>query len=109
MATLRAPDFGGDFLPPTAMLFVANWRRSMDVFTRHPESVGESYLEHLGSAWGFAFTMLGGAAACLLHGLFPFAFQASGSRRIVALHARMVANRHRQRREPEGADFAAGI
>ncbi|HEY2751017.1 DUF6356 family protein [Phenylobacterium sp.] len=64
-------------------------------FTDHPETVGETYLEHLGSAWGFAFVMLAGAAACLLHGLFPFAFQKSGSRRIVALHQRMVSNRHK--------------
>jgi hypothetical protein len=64
-------------------------------FTDHPESVGESYLEHLASAWGFAATMLAGAAACFLHGVLPFAFQKSGSRRIVELHQRMVANRHR--------------
>lgn len=64
-------------------------------FTDHPETVGESYLEHLDSACGFAATMLAGALACFLHGLFPFVFQKSGSRRIVELHERMVANRHR--------------
>ena len=64
-------------------------------FTDHPETVGESYVEHLSSAFGFATTMLAGASACFLHGLFPFAFQRSGSRRIVELHERMVANRHR--------------
>lgn len=65
----------------------------LKAFTRHPETVGESYLEHLGSAWGFAATMAVGAAACALHGLFPFAFQASGSRRIRELHHRMVTHR----------------
>jgi len=70
-------------------------------FTHHPETVGETYVEHLASASGFATTMLVGAAACFLHGLFPFAFQKSGSRRIIALHERMVANRHRNpRAEP---------
>jgi hypothetical protein len=64
-------------------------------FTEHPESVGESYFEHMGSASGFAATMAAGAVACFLHGIFPFAFQKSGSRRIVELHQRMVANRHR--------------
>ncbi len=55
----------------------------------------------LASASGFAATMLVGACACFLHGLFPFAFQKSGSRRIIALHERMVANRHRNpRAEP---------
>lgn len=62
-------------------------------FTQHPETVGESYFQHLGSAWGFAATMAVGAVACLLHGLFPFAFQASGSRRIRDLHTRMVTHR----------------
>lgn len=62
-------------------------------FTQHPETVGETYFEHLGSAWGFASTMFVGAMACLLHGLFPFAFQSSGSRRIRELHDRMVVHR----------------
>lgn len=62
-------------------------------FTQHPEAVGESYFQHLGSAFGFAATMAVGAMACLLHGLFPFAFQTSGSRRIRELHERMVTHR----------------
>ena len=62
-------------------------------FTQHPRTVGESYFEHLGSACGFAATMAVGAMACLLHGLFPFAFQSSGSRRIRDLHDRMVTHR----------------
>jgi len=64
-------------------------------FTDHPATVGETYFEHLQSASGFAATMAAGAVACFLHGLFPFVFQKSGSRRIVELHQRMVANRHR--------------
>jgi len=63
------------------------------VFTQHPRTVGESYFEHLVSACGFAATMAVGAMACLLHGLFPFAFQSSGSRRIRDLHDRMVTHR----------------
>lgn len=62
-------------------------------FTAHPATVGESYGEHLVTAWGFAATLAAAAAACLLHGLFPFAFKSSGSRRIRALHDRMVTHR----------------
>lgn len=65
----------------------------LKAFTQHPETVGESYFEHLGSAWGYATTMAVGALACLLHGLFPFAFQSSGSRRIRELHDRMITHR----------------
>jgi hypothetical protein len=78
-------------------------------FTDHPETVGESYLEHLASATGFASTMFVGAGACLLHGLFPFAFQTSGSRRIKALYARMVAHRHRTTDADGFLGFAEGI
>lgn len=65
----------------------------LKAFTQHPETVGESYFEHLCSAWGFAGSMALGALACALHGLFPWAFQTSGSRRIRELHERMVTHR----------------
>src|SRR6478609_4901533 len=72
----------------------------LKAFTQHPQTVGESYFEHLRSATGFAATMAVGAMACLLHGLFPFAFQSSGSRRIRELHERMVT--HRTAPKPAG-------
>ena len=62
-------------------------------FTDHPESVGESYFEHLKSASGFSARMAIGAIACLLHGLFPFLCTKTGSRQITLLHDRMVAHR----------------
>ncbi|MDZ4374196.1 MAG: DUF6356 family protein [Phenylobacterium sp.] len=67
----------------------------LKAFTDHPETVGESYGEHLLQAWGFAATLATAALACLLHGLFPFAFQSAGSRRVRALHDRMVTHRAR--------------
>jgi len=69
----------------------------LKAFTQHPEAVGESYLEHLGQASSFAGSMAMGAACCFLHGLFPFAFQTSGSRRIRELHERMVTHRTAQK------------
>ena len=78
-------------------------------FTDHPDSVGETYLEHMGSAWGFAATMAVGALCCLLHGVFPFAFQKAGSRRIVELNQRMVANRHRHAPSAGFVGYAEGI
>ena len=78
----------------------------LKAFTQHPKAVGESYFEHLGSATGYAATMAAGAVACLLHGLFPFAFQSSGSRRIRDLHDRMVTNRIAPRTGATGARAA---
>ena len=105
-------DLGNDILPAHRTMAVSPIQGSpamLRAFTDHPEAVGESYGEHLVSASGFAATMFTAAAACLLHGLFPFALQTSGSRRIKALHARMVTARHR-RPEPHGVmGWAEGI
>lgn len=65
------------------------------LFTEHPASVGESYLEHLCTATGFATRMVLGGVACFLHALFPFAFRRTGSACIEQLHDRMVTNRAR--------------
>lgn len=65
------------------------------IFTAHPRSVGESYAEHLRSASGFGLTMLGAGLACLLHGVFPFLFERTGSDAIRRLYERMVLNRSR--------------
>ena len=67
-------------------------------FTEHPASVGETYGEHMGSAWGFAARMAAGAVACFIHGLLPFLFTRTGSGIINELHGRMVLNRARQSR-----------
>jgi hypothetical protein len=65
------------------------------LFTEHPESVGESYVEHMGVAFGFGARMLVAGLACLVHGLLPFLFVKTGSRTITILHDRMVAHRVR--------------
>jgi len=78
-------------------------------FTDHPRSVGETYGEHLGMAWGFAATLAAAAACCLLHGLLPFACQTSASRRIRDLHHRMIAGRRRDAPAPGVFGWAEGI
>lgn len=65
-------------------------------FTEHPHSVGETYLQHMGSATFFGTRMIGAGLACLLHGLIPFAFTSTGSRTIAMLYDRMIKNRARQ-------------
>lgn len=67
----------------------------MRLFTDHPASVGETYVEHLGMAGGFGFRMILGGLACLVHGLLPFLFTKTGSRVITDLHGRMVTHRSR--------------
>lgn len=68
------------------------------LFTRHPASVGETYLQHLRTALSFGLRMLGGGVACLVHSLLPFLFVRTASRCIEQLHDRMVVHRSAVRR-----------
>ena len=63
------------------------------VFTEHPASVGESYTQHMGMAFGFGGKMVFAGLACLLHGIFPFLFTRTGRNCIEDLHYRMVTHR----------------
>lgn len=81
----------------------------LKAFTDHPQSVGESYFEHLGQASSFAGSMAVGALCCFLHGLFPFAFQTSGSRRIRTLHERMVTHRTAEKHRAKAPAWLPGL
>jgi hypothetical protein len=63
---------------------------SIDAFTRHPATVGETYGEHLSFASGIGSRLILAGLACLVHGFFPFLFERTGSRTIIALHARVT-------------------
>lgn len=65
------------------------------LFNEHPHSVGESYTEHMGVAFGFGWRMVLAGLACLVHAVLPFMFVKTGSRAIGELHDRMVAHRVR--------------
>jgi hypothetical protein len=67
------------------------------LFTDHPASVGESYLEHFGVASRFGAKMIVGGAGALLHALVPALCKTTGSRTIAGLHAEMVAKRNAAR------------
>jgi hypothetical protein len=71
-------------------------------FTEHPATVGETYLEHLAFATRFGSRMIAGGLACFVHGFLPFLFTSTGSRTILALHARMMKVRAQQTK-PAGA------
>jgi len=58
-------------------------------FTRHPRQVGESYGQHLVTAAGFGALMMLGGLCVIVHALFPFLFEHTGSRTMAKLHKRM--------------------
>jgi hypothetical protein len=71
-------------------------------FTEHPQSVGESWPEHLLMAWSFGGRMIAAGFACLVHGLLPFLFVTTGSSTVHALFDRMVTSR--RVKAPAGID-----
>lgn len=70
-------------------------RSVASLFTAHPATVGETYLQHLHSAAKFSVLMFCGAAACLVHAVLPFAFVRTGSSMIERLHHMMITARAR--------------
>lgn len=68
---------------------------AIELFTDHPESVGESYTEHMATASGFGMRMILAGLACMVHAFLPFLFVRTGSQQISGLYDRMVANRRR--------------
>lgn len=68
------------------------WRWFLD----HPRSVGETYFEHQGVAFGFSARLFLAACACLVHGLIPGLFERTASRSVARLHESMVTQRNRK-------------
>ncbi len=58
------------------------------LFTTHPQSVNESYLEHLWFAIRFAALLALAAGAALVHAVLPFMFEKTASRIVAKLYAR---------------------
>ena len=54
-------------------------------FTAHPHSVNETYCQHLKYACCTGLKLVRSGLACIVHGLFPFAFETYASDRIPAL------------------------
>ncbi len=67
----------------------------MKFLNRHLNEVDENYFEHMGNALRFSARMLYGAAACAIHGVFPFLCERTGSGQIRRLHDLMVVSRLR--------------
>ncbi len=64
-------------------------------FTKHPNSIGESYWQHMRVALSFAWALFGAAGAALVHAFFPAWFEKTTSAQITRLHDRLVCNRVR--------------
>ena len=50
-----------------------------NIFTEHPRSVGETYLQHFHNASSIGRLMLVGGIACFIHAIFPFVLEKTAS------------------------------
>ena len=82
----------------------ANKYSVTELFTEHPQSVGESYFEHMLTSFGFGLRMLFASFACIAHGVFPFLCVTTGSKTITNLHQHMVS--HRDKRARSDSDLS---
>ena len=51
----------------------------MNIFTKHPKEVGETYLEHMFNAFRYSLTFLFLSMVALIHSIFPFLFTRTAS------------------------------
>lgn len=56
------------------------------LFTNHPKSVGESYLEHAWFAWKMGVRLARCSTIAFIHGCFPCWFETSVSEEIGVIH-----------------------
>ena len=68
------------------------------MFREHPASVGETYGQHMLSAFRFGAMLLAASIACLIHGLMPWLLKTKGSETVRVLYDSMISNRQRRSR-----------
>ncbi len=66
------------------------------LFTDHPASVGESYVEHLRAGLGTAAKLVAAAGACVVHAVVPGLCRTTASTAILRLHAEVMPRRFDQ-------------
>ena len=57
-----------------------------NIFTEHPNAVGETYIQHMGNALKFSFTFLQLAIIAYIHAMLPFCFVNTGSEKVKELN-----------------------
>jgi hypothetical protein len=82
--------------------------RLFRLMLRHPNSVGESYFEHMRFALQFAVLLSTAAFCAFVHALLPFCFEKTASRLVCRLHQR-IANRGEPDQTENGPHEAARL
>ena len=57
-----------------------------NIFTKHPSSIGETYLQHLVKGLGFSLKLLSISFKVFIHAIFPFLFEHSARDKVAELN-----------------------
>lgn len=60
-----------------------------NIFTHHPRTVGDTYLQHLRFAFFNGIFLIIGGIVCLIHSFFPFLFTNTASTVVNKINTRM--------------------
>ncbi len=69
----------------------------MSIFTKHPNSVGENYFQHLFKALGYFFYLLFTSFFIFIHAFLPFLFKTKASDRINKLDSILQSRKQRKK------------
>lgn len=61
------------------------------LFLAHPESLDETYGQHLRHAMSYSGRLFAASFCAFVHGLLPFLFEKTASNAIRRMHAEMIA------------------
>lgn len=61
----------------------------INIFTKHPKEVGETYWEHFRYAVCFAGYLVIGGLCCFIHAIFPFVFKDTATNFLIKIIKRM--------------------
>ena len=70
-----------------------------NIFTEHPNEVGENYFQHMGHAIGFCLLLLSLSVKALIHAIFPFWYKTAVSDRILKLSEGMQKRKNQFKEE----------
>ena len=72
-----------------------------NIFTKHPKSVGETYLQHLYHAMSFSCLLFSLSLKALVHAVLPFCYVTAVSNKVKSLSDEMQKRKDDARREME--------
>lgn len=79
----------------------------LKLFTKHPHSLGESYLKHWCEAFFLSFRMGFTAIAMMIHAFLPFLFTSTAYKTVMFFHARFERRFASLKKEKEEAQSKA--